>query len=178
LYVFVGTGSFSDEHQISARIANAKDNLFAALFMQRTAGAVAEVFPDEAQGGAGIDGWFGGLRRLGVPGCAEADTLGRTGSDRAGTGGIERNRVGNRAAVKIVNAKVFIKAETFFERTAQFSISRHLVRFYTETQIVMRQAVRVESGRGRTKGKRSERGDEPAPHLAAQKMRAGRGRLD
>src|SRR5215469_7006535 len=120
LYVFVGTGSFADEHQISARIANAKDNLFAALFMQRTAGAIAEVFPDKAQGGAGIGGWFGGLDRLGVPACA--DTLvpggGSSGSDRARTGGIERNRVGNRAAVEIVNAKIFVIAETLFERTA------------------------------------------------------------
>src|SRR5215469_10406730 len=58
LNVFVGTGSFTDEHQIGTRIAYAKDNLLASLFVQGTASAVAEVFTDETQGGDGVDGWF------------------------------------------------------------------------------------------------------------------------
>src|SRR5579863_3190075 len=44
LHVFIRAGSFADKHEISFWIAHAEHDLLAALFMQDTARAVAEVF--------------------------------------------------------------------------------------------------------------------------------------
>ena len=43
LLVFVGTGTFANEHQVGARIADAEDDLLASLLVELATGAIAEV---------------------------------------------------------------------------------------------------------------------------------------
>ena len=54
LCVFVGSGAFADEHQVGVRIADAEDNLLAALLVKLAAGTVAEIFANEFKRGDGI----------------------------------------------------------------------------------------------------------------------------
>ena len=55
LLVFVGAGAFADEHQLSARVADAEHDLLAPVLVQLAAGAVfAKFFADDAQRGGGI----------------------------------------------------------------------------------------------------------------------------
>ena len=68
------------------------------------------------------------------------------------------------AAVKIVNAKFVVVADTFRESTAQFSISRHQIRFYTQTQMAMcSPRLTLGSADGSTQRKRNE--GEINPHV-------------
>src|SRR5215469_1186782 len=77
------------------------------------------------------------------------------------------------AAVKIVNAKFVVVADTFRESTAQFSISRHQIRFYTQTQMAMcSPRLTLGSAHGSTQRKRNEGDDQPACPQCVVQVRA------
>ena len=62
LRVFVGAGAFAHEHQFRAWIADAENDLLAALFVQFAAGAIAEVFANQFEGCDGIGDGLLGMR--------------------------------------------------------------------------------------------------------------------
>ena len=53
LFVFISAGSFANEHEISVGITDAKDDLFAPLFVKAAAGAVTDVFANKLEWGGG-----------------------------------------------------------------------------------------------------------------------------
>jgi hypothetical protein len=62
LLVFVCARGLADEHQISIGITDSEDDLLAALLVEAAAGAVANVFADQAEGGGGVGGCGLGFR--------------------------------------------------------------------------------------------------------------------
>ena len=75
LRIFIRARAFADEHQVRMRIADAEDDLLAPLLVKLAAGAIAEIFADQLEGGYRISDALLRLRSAGLRKCCDRRVL-------------------------------------------------------------------------------------------------------
>ena len=141
LLVFVGARAFSDEHQLGARVAHSKHNLFAPQLVQLAARAVAQIFANDCErlgriGGSGLGLGNGGFENV----FFRPRRHNRLGIHLFSLFGLDGGGFNYRTTIKIVNTELVVILDALGQDTLELRIQHRRHQAFTARRLRNRTA--------------------------------------